>query len=105
MCWPPGMESSRRACWWIGLRDLRERRQDVMAINCGLSWGACVVRLTRVDAQGNVIAGNNSYVSNQLISLAQNPNIETGNTFSARNGCGCGLARFKAPDIFNWWEF
>jgi len=75
-----------------------------MAVNCGVSFGLCVVRITPVDAAGNVIAGDN-YVSDNPISISLTPNIETGNTFSLRNGCGCSIARFKANDIFNWFEF
>ncbi len=76
-----------------------------MAVNCGVSFGACAVRLTRIDSSGNVIAGDNSYVTDKVISVALNPNIETGQTFSVRNGCGCSIARFKANDLFNWFEF
>lgn len=76
-----------------------------MSVNCGVSFGICTVRLTRVDAAGKVIAGLNSYVTDKPISVALNPNIETGQTFSVRNGCGCSIARFKAIDIFNWFEF
>jgi hypothetical protein len=77
-----------------------------MAVNCGVSFGLCVVRVTEVDAAGNVVnASNNSYVSDKAISIALTPNIETGNTFSLRNGCGCSIARFKANDTFNWFEF
>lgn len=73
--------------------------------NCGVSFGVCAVRLTRVDADGNVIAGDNSYVTDKPLSVAVSVNKETGNTFSARNGCGCSIARFKSPDTFNWFEF
>jgi hypothetical protein len=76
-----------------------------MSVNCGVSFGICAVRLTKVDAAGNVIAGDNSYVTDKPLSIALNPNIETGNTFSVRNGCGCSIARFKANDTFNWFEF
>jgi hypothetical protein len=76
-----------------------------MAINCGPSFGLCAARITLLDDLGNVAAGNNSYVTDKQISLAFSPNVDTGNTFSQRNGCGCSLARFKAEDIFNWWEF
>lgn len=76
-----------------------------MAVNCGVSFGLCAVRVTVVDAAGNVVAGNNSYVSDKAISVSLTPNIETGNTFSLRNGCGCSIARFKANDVFNWFEF
>ncbi len=75
-----------------------------MAFDCGVSFGACLVRITRLDSNGNVIAGNNAYVSDKLISVGVTPNIEAGNSFSVRNGCGCGVARRKFPDTFNWWE-
>ena len=75
-----------------------------MAFNCGVSFGACLVRITRLDDTGCVIAGSNSYVSDKLISVGVNPNIEAGNSFSVRNGCGCSIARRSFPDTFNWWE-
>lgn len=77
-----------------------------MAVNCGVSFGICRLRVTKVDAQGNVLGTtDNSYVTDNPLSVTLTPNIETGNTFSARNGCGCSIARFKANDIFNWFEF
>lgn len=76
-----------------------------MAVNCGPSFGLCGLRVTLLDDIGDVAAGNNSYVTDKQISLAFQPNVDTGNTFSLRNGCGCSLARFKAEDVFNWWEF
>lgn len=63
-----------------------------------------MVRITRVDDNGNVIAGNNSYVSDKPVSISVNPNIETGNNFPVRNGCGCKIASRKFPDTFNYWE-
>lgn len=76
-----------------------------MAVNCGVSFGICAIRVTKVDAAGNVLAGDNSYVSDSVASIGVRPNIEEGQTFSARNGCGCSIARFKANDTFNWFEF
>jgi hypothetical protein len=75
-----------------------------MASVCGVSFGACLVRITRVDDNGNVIAGSNSYVTDKPISIAVNPNIETGNNFPVRNGCGCKIASRKFPDTFNYWQ-
>ncbi len=75
-----------------------------MAFNCGVSFGACLVRITKVDSNGNVIAGSNSYVTDKPISVAVNANNDTGNSFSVRNGCGCGIARRAFPDTFNHWE-
>jgi hypothetical protein len=77
-----------------------------MAVNCGVSFGLCAVRVTLVGADGSVVAGpGNSYVTDKPLSITLTPNIETGNTFSVRNGCGCSIARFKANDTFNWFEF
>jgi len=76
-----------------------------MAVNCGPSFGICALRVTLLDENGNVDAGSNSYVTDKQVSLAFSPNIDTGNTFSLRNGCGCSLSRFKSEDVFNWWEF
>jgi hypothetical protein len=75
-----------------------------MASVCTVSFGACLVRITRVDENGDVIAGQNSYVTDKPVSIGVNPNIEAGNSFSVRNGCGCGIARRRFPDTFNWWE-
>ena len=75
-----------------------------MAFNCGVSYGACLVRITRVDANGNVLAGDNSYVTDKPISISVNPNIETGDSFSVKNGCGCKISSRKFPDTFNFWE-
>jgi hypothetical protein len=77
-----------------------------MAVNCGVSFGVCRVRVTVVDAQGNVAGTtDNSYVTDAITSISVTPNIETGNTFSQRNGCGCKVASVKANDTFNWFEF
>jgi hypothetical protein len=76
-----------------------------MAVACGVSFGICRLRVTKVDAQGNAVAGNNTYVTDNVTQVTLTPNIETGNTFSQRNGCGCSVARFRANDIFNWFEF
>jgi len=76
-----------------------------MAVNCGVSFGLCRVRITRVDANGNVIAGDNAYITDTPLTVTVNPNIEAGNTISTRNGCGCKIFSLKFPDTFNWWEF
>lgn len=76
-----------------------------MAANCGASFGVCAVRVTQVDAEGDVVGGSTSYVTDNPKVITVTPNIETGNTFSERNGCGCSIVRFKANDTFNWFEF
>lgn len=77
-----------------------------MAVNCGVSFGICAVRITKVGVTGAVLPGpDNSYVSDKPISLGVRPNFEEGQTFSSRSGCGCSIARFRSKDTFNWWEF
>lgn len=75
-----------------------------MAVTCGVSFGVCVARVTKVDAQGNVVAGANSYVTDAISQITLNPNKETGESVIVRNGCGCGIASKKFPDTFNWWD-
>jgi hypothetical protein len=77
-----------------------------MAVACGTSFGICALRVTKLDDLGNVSTDSpNSYTTSKVISMGVTPDIETGNTFSLRNGCGCSISRFKALDIFNWWTF
>lgn len=77
-----------------------------MAVNCGASFGVCAIRVTKVDVTGAVVdEPGNSYVSDNPTSVAVRPNFEEGQAFSLRSGCGCSIARFKAKDTFNWWEF
>ena len=76
-----------------------------MAVNCGVSFGLCRARITRVDASGNVIAGLFAYITDLPLTVTVTPNIEAGNSIVVRNGCGCAVARKKFADTFNWWEF
>lgn len=77
-----------------------------MAVNCGVSFGLCRTRVTKLDGLGNVVdETGNSYVSDKLVLINLSPNIEQGSTFQRKNGCGCSLARFRSQDIFNWFEF
>lgn len=75
-----------------------------MADACGVPFGACLIRVTRLDTNGNVIAGSNAYVSDTPISIALSPDIETGDSISVKNGCGCKIASRKFPDTFNFWN-
>lgn len=77
-----------------------------MAVACGVSFGLCAVRVTRLDADGNAVGGaGNTYTSDRAVTISLSPNIETGNTFNLRNGCGCSISRFRSLDVFNWFEF
>lgn len=77
-----------------------------MAVNCGVSFGVCVARVTRVNAEGEVSGiSDNSYVTDSITSVSVTPNIEAGTQFSQRNGCGCKVASFRANDTFNQFDF
>jgi hypothetical protein len=77
-----------------------------MAVACGVSFGVCAIRVTLLDELGVVQdVADNSYVSDKMTSVQMSPDVEQGTTFSRKNGCGCSLARFRTPDIFNFWTF
>lgn len=77
-----------------------------MAYNCGGTVNICRLRVTKVDAAGNVAGTtNNNYVTDTVTEVTLSPNIETGDTVSQKNGCGCSVIRYKVNDIFNWFEF
>ena len=77
-----------------------------MAVACGVSFGLCNVRVTRLDENGVAMGGaGNTYTTDRGVTLGLSPNIETGNTFNLRNGCGCSISRFKSLDVFNWFEW
>lgn len=77
-----------------------------MAFNCGVSFGICVVRLTKLNDNGSVQAGpDNVYVSDKAVSISVTPNVEAGESVTVRNGCGCKIASKKFPDTFNYFEF
>ena len=74
-------------------------------MNCGVSFGVCRVRITKVDAQGNVAGTtDNSYVTDAVTSFSVTPNISEGDTFTQLNGCGCKVASVKAPNVFNHFD-
>ena len=76
-----------------------------MAVTCGVSFGVCRARITKVDALGNVVAGSkNSYTTDNIQQVTLNPNVDTGAVVSVRNGCGCQIASKKFADVFNFWE-
>ena len=50
-----------------------------MAVNCGVSFGVCVVRVTTVDVAGNVTgSSNNSYVTDAVTSISVTPEHRNG---------------------------
>ena len=73
-----------------------------MAVNCGVPYGLCAVRVTELDEDGN--AEGDFAVTRNPITVGFNPNIDQGQSFISRNGCGCAIARIRSNDVFNWFE-
>lgn len=77
-----------------------------MAVICGGTVNICRVRVTMVDANGNVDGTtNNNYVTDAVTEVTLSPNIETGDTVTQKNGCGCKIIGYKVNDVFNFFEF
>lgn len=69
------------------------------SVPCGISLGACRLRITLLDSTGCVAsAADNSLVLSDMISLVKTPNIDTGTDTTLIGGCGCKVASYKAPD-------
>ena len=68
---------------------------------CGISLGVCRLRVTTIDpTTGCVLSeADNSFVLEDIISVAVTPNIETGTDTTLIGGCGCKIATYKAPDF------
>ncbi len=58
-----------------------------MSVNCGVLYGLCAMRVTELDDDGN--AEGSFSVSRNPITVQFNPNIDQGQVFTSRNGCGC----------------
>lgn len=77
-----------------------------MAVICGGTVNVCRVRVTRLDANGNVLGtANNSYVTDAVTEVTLGPDITTGDTITQKNGCGCKIIGYKVQDVFNFFNF
>lgn len=73
---------------------------------CAIPLHVCRFRVTRLDTDGSVAAGpDNAYVSDNLVTVALNPNIEVGVEESLVGGCGCIVATRKDPDRLKRFDF
>lgn len=73
---------------------------------CASSILACGLRVTLLDSLGNVAdQENNYYVTNNLISIAFTPEIETGSDRTLKSGCDCIIATAKFPDLLKRFTF
>lgn len=73
---------------------------------CAVPLHVCRIRVTRLAADGSVAAGpNNVYVSDEIVTVGKNPNLETGQESNLVNGCGCIVATRKDPDRLKRYDF
>lgn len=71
-----------------------------MANSCGSSILACGLRATLLDSLGSVSEDeNNSYVTDKLIEISTDPEIEAGSDRTLKSGCDCIVATYRGPDF------
>lgn len=69
------------------------------AITCTPQVSACLIRVSRLDSSGTPVeSATGSYVSDALTTLTVTPEIEEGEEFIVKNGCGIPCVNYKAPD-------
>ncbi len=67
---------------------------------CVDSIKICALRVTLLDALGNIAPGPNNYVStNRESQLQYTGNVDKGKDLFYRNGCDQPLATYKSPDL------
>ncbi len=77
-----------------------------MATICASSILACGMRVTLLDDVGNVAnQADNSYVTNNLVQIGVDPNIQTGAEPTLPGGCACLIANAKFPNLLKRFDF
>src|SRR4051812_36062936 len=73
---------------------------------CGISLGVCRLRITKIDGTTGCVLSeaDNSFVLEDIISVAVTPNVETGTDNTLVGGCGCRIATYKAPDFLKRYD-
>lgn len=72
-----------------------------MANDCLPQIAACVMRVSRLDANGLMLVGsNNMYVSNALTKITRTPQYEDGDEIKQKNGCGAICLNYQAPPSY-----
>lgn len=73
---------------------------------CGSLIHICALRVTRLDSQGNVVdEENNSYVTNNVVSVQESPVVEEGLDSTLVGGCDCIVASYKGTNKLKRFEF
>lgn len=73
---------------------------------CGSSILACGFRATLLDSLGNVAnLPNNSYVTDKLLDIGYDPEVEPGSDRTLKSGCDCITATARFPDHLKRFNF
>lgn len=71
---------------------------------CTIPFEICRLRVTRLDAVGNIAPEpNNFWVTDKITQLVFTPDIETGADRVLLGGCGCIIAAAKIDDLRKRW--
>lgn len=75
-------------------------------MECGNSLQICAMRVTLLDGQGNVVdAPDNMYISDKVIEVGVNPDVEAGATSELPGGCDCSFGSYRGKDKLKRWLF
>src|SRR5262245_56227671 len=66
---------------------------------CGGSLQCVAIRVTALDASGAPKAGNDMYVTDNLVKIDFNPEMETGQEISNKNAAGNLCVVWRSPDL------
>lgn len=73
-------------------------------MDCTIPFEICRLRVTRLDAVGNVAPEpNNFWVTDKITQLVITPDVETGADRVLLGGCGCIIAAAKISDLRKRW--
>lgn len=73
---------------------------ELDAHRCLSAVMACRIRVSRLNADGSLDPGDeNMYVSDAVISIGSNPDVEAGTVLTQKNGCGNVCVRRRSDDV------
>ena len=77
-----------------------------MAAPCGVPFGVCAMRITRLDDSGCISGStDNTFTTAELIQLTLTPVVEAGADITLTGGCDCIIASYKGTDKLKRFEF
>lgn len=65
---------------------------------------ACMMRVAALATDGSTPCGNGLYVTDTLVELVLEPEVQEGDSLEQRNACGDFCIDFKDDDRIRWWN-